>query len=134
MFAGLDGYLHEQWRAIPVERGLVLWPRDMYVRLHEYQLLRGERPGLEVLNPWLLSDPAVRRRFFARHGFDPLGDVAPDREALLARSGESPAAARYVTRLARRLAALSPEPVLVFEPEVPRITRVSRPAAGTPDR
>lgn len=125
---GLDGFVHEQWLRITPDRALVLWPRDLYVRLREYQLLRGEKPGLEVYNPWLLAHPAVRRRFFARHGFDPLGDAVPSRAALLARAGESSEADRFVAAVAMRINARSPLPVVLFEPEVPRVTVLPKPA------
>jgi hypothetical protein len=119
---GLDRFVHEQWERIPVERGLVLWARDMYQRLREYQLLDGEKPGLEVWNPWLFTNPAVRRRFAAEHGFDPVGDLSISREDLMAPPGQAPGADGFLVAVIQRINVLTPLPVVLFEPEVPRVT------------
>lgn len=130
-FIGLDGFVHEQWLRIHDGQAVVLWPRDMHQRLVEYQLVRGEKPGLEVWNPWLLMHPAARRRFVARHGFDPLAGLSPGREALLAPAGESAEADRFVRGVARNIHERSPLPVILFEPEIPRVTRLA-PASSPP--
>lgn len=131
-YEGLDRMLRSMWGSIRVERGIVLWRGDMYQRLLEYQLLRGEKRGLEVLNPWMFTDPVVRRRFASRHGFDPLGDLRLARSDVLATGPESEAARQYFEALARRVAARGGLPVVVFDPLVPEVRVLARPTA-TPE-
>lgn len=128
-FIGLDGFVHAQWERITVERGIVLWPRDMYQRLREYQLLGGEKPGLDVLNPHMFPSAAVRRRFTERHGFDPVGELRMSPEDMLAPAGESAGGREFALALARRINERTPLPVVLFEPELPRVTVLPKPRA-----
>ena len=59
----IDQMLRRLWNSIPAERGLVIWNHDMVWRLRAYQLLDGEKPGLEVVNPLLFTHRWPRRRF-----------------------------------------------------------------------
>jgi transmembrane protein TMEM260 (protein O-mannosyltransferase) len=71
-FVYVDNHLRSVWRGIPHEQGFVLWPRDMYCRFIEFQRFDGEKPGLYVTAPHLLTYPSQRREFARRFGFDPL--------------------------------------------------------------
>ena len=46
------------WRSITYERAIVLWPADGCARLEEYQVFRGENPGLDVVNTVILTKAA----------------------------------------------------------------------------
>ncbi|HTK30466.1 MAG TPA: DUF2723 domain-containing protein [Candidatus Saccharimonadaceae bacterium] len=70
--ARVDAEFHAAWRAIPFDRGIVLWADDHYHRFVLIQLLEGARPGLYVDNPEMLIWPGRRRAFAKRFGFDPL--------------------------------------------------------------
>ncbi len=120
-FVGLDAFVHEQWERIPVERGVVFWPRDLHQRLIEYQVLRGEKPGLEIWNPRMLTHPEAKRRFFARHGLDPVGDLRLRAEDV--RGGASaPGGRAFVIAVAERVNERTALPVVLFEPEIPAVT------------
>uniref|UniRef100_A0A832I566 DUF2723 domain-containing protein n=1 Tax=Eiseniibacteriota bacterium TaxID=2212470 RepID=A0A832I566_UNCEI len=131
-FIGFDAFLHDLWRRIPVGRGFVLWPHDLSHRLREYQLLRGERPALEIVNPWTFTHPAARRRFAERHGFDPLPAVGLAAEDLRASGPLTPGARRFFEATARRINQRSELPVVVFEPEVSRVRVLPKAGRGTP--
>ena len=68
----VDHEVRAAWRAIPFDQGIVLWLGDKCARLEILRTLEGERPGLYVVNPNLLTWPASRTRFIRRFGFDPL--------------------------------------------------------------
>jgi hypothetical protein len=74
-FGVVDAHLRAVWRGIPFERGIVLWPRDMYCRFREYQMFDGEKPGIFVTSPNLLTFDAPRRDFIRRFGIDPLAGL-----------------------------------------------------------
>jgi hypothetical protein len=101
-FVYVDGHLRSVWRGIPHERGFVLWPRDMYCRFIEYQRFDGEKPGLYVTAPHLLTYPSQRREFERRFGFDPL-------EGLRMRSEQD------LGMVAENINRLSPLPVVVVD-------------------
>ncbi len=71
----IERRVHAAWRTIPYERGVVLWRNDLYTRLLGYQLLDGERPGLDVENPTLFTWPGPRGAFERRWGVDPLAGL-----------------------------------------------------------
>lgn len=124
---GLDRMLHDMWSSIDVDRGYVLWPGDMSQRLLEYQALRGEKPGLIVLNPWNLLDPGVRRRFMAANGVDPVGEAPLTPEEIRTALPDSPATRRLLLHVARRLNDGTPWPVILFDPLVPEVRRLDKP-------
>lgn len=68
--------IHERWRALPFERGIVLWNSDHYTHLVIHALLEGEKRGVVVDNPATLTWPAARSAFLARTGIDPLAGLA----------------------------------------------------------
>jgi hypothetical protein len=71
----VDSAMRARWHAIPFERGIVLWADDYFVRLKGYQILDGEKPGLYVENPNLLTWEGPRREFRRRFGLDPLAGL-----------------------------------------------------------
>jgi hypothetical protein len=113
VFVEFDEIAHSMWASITSDRGIVLWANDMSTRLVEYQLLRGEKPNIEVVNPLLLLQEYPRSRFTANHGFDPLAGIA------IAPSPSQPGAELhdYVAQVSQRLNEQSPLPVIVFNVE-----------------
>ena len=123
-----DRRLHELWLAIPVDSGVVFWPSDALYKLREYQLLGGERPGLEVQHPLNLVGSRERLRYLAEYGFDPTEGmpVWSAADGAGSRAGERIA---YATRLVianvnrhRRV------PVVLFDPALPAIRVLEKPA------
>lgn len=70
-----DAALHARWRALPIERGIVLLSTDYHVRLRAWQLLGHEHPDVYVGDPAMLTWGPPRREFLARFGFDPLAGL-----------------------------------------------------------
>lgn len=101
-FVYVDHHLRSVWRGIPHQQGFVLWPRDMYCRFIEFQRFDGEKPGLYVTAPHLLTYPSQRRAFAQRFGFDPL-------EGLRMRSEQD------LGMVAENINRLSPLPVVVVD-------------------
>jgi hypothetical protein len=73
--ARVDAGFRRAWRAIPFDRGIVLWRDDHYQRFVALQLLEGQRPDLYVESPDMLIWPARRAAFQRRFGFDPLAGL-----------------------------------------------------------
>ena len=71
----IERLVHARWRAIPFERGVVLWNNDFFCFLKGYQILDGESPGRYVENPAMLTWAPPRRAFEKRFGFDPLSGL-----------------------------------------------------------
>lgn len=114
-----DQRVRAMWSDIPFDRAVVVWSSDLSTRLIEYQLLRGEKPGIEVVNPALLAQPLPRERFRLRHGFDPLEGVAlPDSPAGLEAMGVS---------VAQAVNRRSPLPVVLFLPETESVRLLRKP-------
>jgi hypothetical protein len=119
-FGGFEGLLHAMWASIPSDSGFVLWRDDMYVRLMQYQIFQGEKPGLWVGNPLMLRHPAVRERFVRRFDFDPVAGVDlrvpapgnPDRERILTRT---------MDEIEESINRQSPMPVIHFDPSIPTV-------------
>jgi hypothetical protein len=105
-----DNDVHGMWESIPFERAIVLFANDMHTRLVEYELLRGEKVGLEIVNPLLLPNPRYRRSFAARHGFDPMEGI--DRGLLEG----APHAQELSERVGGWLNQKSPLPIILFDP------------------
>jgi hypothetical protein len=118
---GLDQLVRRMWSVIPYREGIVLWRNDMAPRLTTYQIFEGAGRGLEVWNPWQFTDAAVRARFARRHGFDPVGDLALSREALLATDPDAPGTRAFFNAVARRINQGAAFPVILFEPERPDV-------------
>lgn len=75
--------IRERWRALPFERGIVLWNSDHYTHLVLLGLLEGEKPGVVVDNPATLTWPAARAAFRRRTGIDPLAGMDLRDESVL---------------------------------------------------
>ena len=84
-FVAVDRHLRALWRALPFDRGIVLWPSDMHTRFREYQLFDHEKPRVFVSSPNLLTFERPRADFERRFGFDPLAGIAIASEADVAR-------------------------------------------------
>jgi len=127
-FIGLDGFLHSMWRAVPIQRGYVLWDEDLSYRLVQYQQLDHEHPGLIVVRPRLLMDAGARALFAARHGFDPLGGAAPPADA----DADSPATIeRFARQIGDGINLASPDSVILFLPREPALRLLTKPAHGS---
>ncbi len=129
-----DRIVRAAWRSVPFDRGLVFWNNDLYARLRAYQILEGDRPGLLVEHPGVLTWAGPRRRFQKAHGFDPWNGATPTSDAdlvklpaLAERAGGLPAldfddlirrAAGGVERGSNRTRATPPK--AYTGPELPR--------------
>ena len=119
-FVSFNGMLHDMWTSIPFDTAFVFWRDDMYVRLHEYQVFRSEKPGLVILHPTNLTQQAGRHRFMARYGFDPLDGLnlnvpavgAPERQAAIDRLFDD------IEHNVNRRSSL---PVIHFDPAIPTV-------------
>jgi hypothetical protein len=120
LFVGFDALVHTMWRSIPMDSAMVFWSNDMHHKLLEYQLLDGEKPGLDVLDARNLAAPRVREAFVRRYGFDPIGpgDVAVITED----------AAGVIEERVNTLARV---PVIHFDPRVPTVRLLRRTPADT---
>jgi hypothetical protein len=123
---------HEQlirsmWESVAAEPGFLIWADDMAYRLRAWQILDGEKPGLVVVNPALLTHPWPRREFARIHGFDPLAGVALPRAGRLGQAGADTVLANLSGGVARRLNLQSSLPVFVFDPAVPSVRLLRKP-------
>ncbi len=117
VFVKHERLLRRMWSSITVERAFVLWHSDMVHTLLAWQVLDGEKPGLVVLNPAMLTHDWPRRQFEARYGFDPVAGLelpSPDRVA----DGQEIAA---VEAIAGHLNRGSDLPVIIFDASVPSV-------------
>ncbi|MEY4071625.1 MAG: hypothetical protein RL721_2239, partial [Candidatus Eisenbacteria bacterium] len=71
-----DARVVGMWNAIPDTTGFVVWDDDMAYRLRVLQSLGGSHPRLSIVQPRMLTYRPERARFVARHGFDPVADLA----------------------------------------------------------
>ncbi len=134
MLVELDEYLHGMWQSIPYGRAIVLWPVDGAARLREYQVFRGEKPGLDVINTTNLTYDAPRSRFRRKYGFDPLArvDRAHFREPLkpefVIGRQPSPDDVRGLALIHECIAERAGIPVVAFDPPRPLRTLPSKAA------
>lgn len=124
--------LRGMWQSITIDRGLVLWADDMVYRLHIWQVLDGEKPGLEVLNPAMLSHPWPRREFARTHGFDPADGLRLAEAGTAAGGLPKAQTEELVDRLAQRLNEESELPVIVFDPAGRSVRMLRKPASQRP--
>jgi hypothetical protein len=131
-YVQFDRHIHSLWRAVPFDHGFVLWPNDMVHRLHKYQWLDGERPGLDAYNPMSLTHDRPRAEFLARHGFDP-----GEPERLRARLGAvsmQPGTELFDAIGAAVVAEVnerSPLPIALIQGGIPRMELVPKPGADS---
>ena len=118
--------IRSMWAAIPPDTAIVSWADDRYFRLHEYQILRGEKPALLVVTPDLFFSPAMRRTIRDRFGADPLqGFVMP--HLRLGMPGLSEALTRQRTALVESLNVHVRVPVILFDPGKPIVFQLRKP-------
>jgi len=123
VFVAFEERIHSMWASIPDQRAFVVWPNDNSARLVEFQLLRSEKRDLEILNPVLLMNPAVSRRFVERHGFNPIEGLT-----LAADGGSRRAVIEEISeRAARVINERSPLPVILFDPERESVRMLRKP-------
>ena len=126
-YAGLDGFLHTMWQAVPIQRGYVLWDDDMSYRLVQYQQLEHEKAALVVVRPRLLMDAGAREIFARRHGFDPLAGAAPPSED----EADSPERIQeFARQIGDGINGSTPDSVILFLPGEPSLRLLSKPAAA----
>jgi hypothetical protein len=130
-FVGFNGMLHDMWTSIPFDTAFVFWRDDMYVRLHEYQVFNHEKPGLFVIHPANLTQPAGRKRFITAHGFDPLAGLNVKLPEIGA-PGRDEAIDRYFDDIEHNVNLHSDLPVIHFDPAIPTVRLLKKPSA-TPD-
>lgn len=128
-FLGFNHMLHDMWTSIPFDSGFVFWRDDMYVRLHEYQLFDGEKPGLEIIHPSNLTQVVGRRRFLARHGIDPLAGLNLNVPAVGA-PGRQKAIDHLFDEIEHNINRQTPLPVIHFDPEIPTVRLLKKPSPG----
>ncbi len=126
-----DRMLRGMWQSITIDRGWVLWADDMVYRLNGWQILDGEKPGLEVLNPATLTHTWPRREFARRHGFDPSAGLRLPAGGAPGQVLSGAAAADLAGQLTRNLNEMSDLPVIEFDPAVPSV-RLLRKAPPRP--
>jgi hypothetical protein len=119
-FVRFDGMVHDMWNSMPFDTGFVFWRNDMYVRLREYQLFAGEKPGLAVVHPANLTHEAGRMRFIRRYGFDPLAGLTLNLPAVEA-PGRDEAINRYYDDIEHNVNRHSSLPVVHFDPSIPSV-------------
>lgn len=134
LYRAFEQRVRSLWATVPFDTGFVMWMSDMVRLLHEYQILRGERPGVEAMHPVELTHDRPRQAFLRRHGFDP----ADPRRIGPGIAAERPASVEEMTRVVgiavcREVNARSPLPVLLFMPEVPEARLLEKPAVAPAD-
>jgi hypothetical protein len=127
LYERFEEQVHSMWETIPFESGFVVWDDDMNTRLRLYQLLRGEKRGLTVVHPTLLLQERPRREFQERFGMDPLAAEAREKPARVTATGVPVFMPEAV--VSRSLNEQSPLPVVVFDPSVPSVRLLKKPAA-----
>jgi hypothetical protein len=132
-FVSFDRLVHQMWLSIPADSGVVFWTSELTSKLREYQLLRGEKPGLTAVNGFMLYTPGARLPFMRRYGFDPVAGIA-----LPSRPRGTPAADEALIREAvdsvqARVNATTLLPVFVFDPDPvrPSLRMLLKPGADT---
>lgn len=112
-----DAILHSMWETIPFEQGFVLWGDDLAARLVAYQLLDGEKVGVEVINTWCLFYPPERARFRKRHGFDPVEGISMPAVWLRKPPPNAPSLDEILDAISHRINDHTELPVVVFDGE-----------------
>ena len=123
---GFERLIRSMWSAVPPDTAIVFWPDDRYIRLLEYQILRGEKPALLVLCPDLLLEDQTRERMRQRFGVDPLeghpipsiAPGSPDADQRIR---------RYFKQVIRSLNERIRPPVIMFDPSVPMVQQQRKP-------
>jgi hypothetical protein len=132
LFVSFDRFVHGMWSAVPADTAIVFWTNDMYYKLRAYQMLEGEKPGLDVEHALLLHRREEARRFALRYGADPLEGLALD-EAALRRAGHGdPYVTAVIDSVEQRVNRMTTVPVFHFDPEKPTLRLLLKPGAVPP--
>ena len=131
LFVSFDRFVHGMWSSIPADSGFVFWTNDMYGKLREYQLLAGEKPGLEVEHALLLHRAEARRRFIQRNGFDPVAGLGLDERALGRAGAGDPYVRDAIDSVESRVNLMTRLPVIHFDPQVPSLRLLRKPGADS---
>jgi hypothetical protein len=125
-----DAEMEAMWQTVSYDSAFVVWGSDMHTRLVEYQLLRGEKPGIRVIDPGLLAQSYPRSRFIAEYGIDPVPGAGPGAGVLTAVGIDE--VERFTAEMAHHLNQRSPLPVIVFDPirKSVRLLRKESPGEG----
>jgi hypothetical protein len=120
---------HEQmlrgmWSAITIDQAFVLWHNDMVHQLLVWQVLDGEKPGLAIYNPAMLTHPWPRQQFAQKYGFDPIGGLQTPN------LNDDAAGALMADQIARRISAQSALSVIEFDGENRTVRMLKKPAGG----
>ena len=127
VYLNFETLVHRMWESIPFDRAIVLWPNDMYARLQEYQLLRGERLGLDVAHPIMLANAPQRAAFVQKYGFDPIGGIALRMGADGKIVGGADAIDAFAAAVEDRINANTSVPVILFDPEKQSVRLLKKP-------
>ena len=131
-FVGFNGMLHDMWTSIPFDTAFVFWRDDMYVRLHEYQVFNGEKPGLAIIHPSSLTQVVGRKRFIARYGIDPLAGLDLSLPAV-GQAGRQEAVDRLFDAIEHNVNQRTALPVIHFDPAIPTVRLLRKSPAAPPD-
>lgn len=127
-----DRALDAMWTSVPFDRGLVVWNDDMSIHLRGYQLMRGQKPDLEIVRPVKLTHDWPRKEFTDRHGFDPVSRADVDSVARVRPPRDVQALGRLLGDvITARINRLSPLPVAVFDPRAGKVRVLPKPLADT---
>jgi hypothetical protein len=133
LFVSYDSFVHRMWSSIPMDSAVVFWSEDMVAKLHQYQLLEHEKPGITVVHGLTIYTPSVREEFVRRLGFDPVAGI------LIAPHTATPAGRDSLQREAvdsveARVNRVSHLPVIHFDPDPakPTMRLLLKPGMGRP--
>jgi hypothetical protein len=133
LWVSFDRLVHQMWMAIPADSAIVFWTDDMHTKLLEYQLLRGEKPGVTVVHSLTLFADPVRRSFIRRHGFDPVEGIQPSSGPRNTPAAEEARVREVVERTETRVNGLTALPVIHFDPNPahPTVRLLRKPGADS---
>jgi hypothetical protein len=132
LWTGFDQLVHQMWTAIPADSAIVFWTDDLHTKLLEYQLLRGEKPGVTVVHGLTLDTAPVREAFARRHGFDPLAGVEIPSGTGATPAEETARIREWIERIENHVNERTPLPVIHFDPDPahPTVRLLLKPGAG----
>lgn len=120
LYLSFDRLVHEMWLAIPADSGIVFWTNDMYTKLWEYQLLRGEKPGLTAVHGLTIYTEPVRLPFIRRYGFDPVAGIRLSPSTRSTPAAEDSVIREAVDSAESHVNGLTRLPVIHFDPDPAR--------------
>jgi hypothetical protein len=121
-----EAMIRSMWSAVPADTAIVLWPDDRFIRLVEYQMLRGEKPALWIATPDMLLEDRTRAKLVERFGADPLEGIRVPR-IRPGSADEQSIIRRTLGSIVRNLNARTRVPVVWFDPSEPVVRRLRKP-------